>query len=134
MWNKCQNVWLCWANLFWGFWVVEFGEACQHIKLGPGASHHTLLTHWERIFSEVSFKLLCFQVLLMSEKTLSFELSGIKNYQTIRGMKFECEVTYGFRIVSLKIANLRNKTNWDFFPAKNDMWNDMWMKIENIVP
>ena len=46
-------------------------------------------------------------------------------------MKFECEVTYGFRIVSLKIANLRNKTNWDFFPAKNDMWNDMWMKIEN---
>ena len=35
------NVKNCWANLFRGFGVVQFvGEACQHIKIGPRASHH----------------------------------------------------------------------------------------------
>ena len=38
--SKC--VWICWANSFLGFRVVEFVvEACQHIKIRPGASHHT---------------------------------------------------------------------------------------------
>ena len=37
--SKC--VWICWANSFLGFGVVQFvGEACQHIKIGPRASHH----------------------------------------------------------------------------------------------